>query len=419
MHYYLYRLLTFLGGPLIDLYLRKRKKLGKEDPQRFEERKGIASFPRPKGRLIWLHGASVGEAMSVLPLINRLVEKYRDIHVLLTTGTVASARMIEGRLPERAIHQYIPIDRYGTVRRFLKHWQPTLAIWVESEFWPNLLVETAKTGCPMVLVNGRVSNDSFEKWMRYHDLAIKMISSFHIVMAQTPRDLERLKQLGARNAKFIGNLKYDAPALPAEPKAMSRLEPMLMGRPVWMAASTHPGEEEIILEVHKRIAREIPDLLTIIAPRHPSRGEEIKALAKDLEVALRSKQQSIKDSTDIYIADTIGELGVFYRLVGIVFMGGSLVEHGGQNPLEAARLNTALLSGPYTKNFADVYQELEDAGAYLKISSGNELVEKITLLLTQPERQQGLARASQLLVESKRGVLEMVLRELDIFLKVM
>lgn len=414
----LYRWLIYLAGPFIDLYLISRRKIGKEDSKRFSERLGRASFPKPVGPLVWIHAASVGEAVSVLPLINAILDKDKSINVLLTTGTVTSAKVLEERLPNRAFHQYVPIDKVVTVRRFLDHWNPDVALWVESELWPNLIIETHKTGCPMIQVNARISENSFETWKRASSLAEKMLNCFALSLAQSEIDAERLEKLGSKHVKYIGNLKFDAPALPADPKETGNLLSMIGERPLWMAVSTHEGEETIVAKVHKKLKEEHGQILTIIVPRHPNRTreilEEIDAIG-DLKVAVRSNGEGIDDTVDIYIADTVGELGIFLRLTGIVFMGGSLVDHGGQNPLEAARLECAIISGPNLKNFVQIYKELKNENAYIEVKNAEALEDAVDELLKDHEKLESLSAKSLDLVESKQGLVNGYMQEMDQF----
>lgn len=408
MQFKLYQFLTSIAGPFIDLYLMKRRRKGKEDAERFPERLGKPSFPRPSGPLVWVHAASVGEAMSVQPLIKSIIDNHSSVHVLVTTVTVTSAHILEKRLPKRTFHQYVPVDRTTVVRRFLKHWKPDFALWVESELWPNLIIETHKTGCPMVQVNATISSDSLKKWQRAKKLAAKMLGCFSLTLPQTQDDAKRLEELGAKNVQFLGNLKFDAPALPADPKATGELVNMISERQVWVAASTHDGEEEIIAGVHEKLKETHPSMITIIAPRHPERGQAIANMLKQkkLKYAVRSKEEKIEEDTDIYIADTVGELGLFYRLTGLVFIGGSLVPHGGHNPLEAARLECAIITGPYIDTFSRVYKELFEVSAAIKVADGAELFEQVDNLLVDLEAQEKYSEASLKLVESKSGVLD-------------
>lgn len=405
----LYKFISLLIGPFVDIYFMRRKKSGKEDEIRFSERLGHANHVRPEGELMWIHAASVGELVSIIPLLGRLLEQHPNINALITTGTVTSANIAAKRLPERAFHQYIPVDSIIFVRRFLSHWRPDIALWVESELWPNLITEAHKSGCKMVQVNARISRSSFEKWQRYPSLARKMISCFALSLAQSEDDCARLKELGAQDARYIGNLKYDAPPLPADPEQTAQMIKMVGDRPVWVAASTHPGEEEIIIRTHEHLKQKYDKLFTIIIPRHPERGREIASLIPpSMQYALRSENAAHNNNIDIYIADTIGEIGLFYRLAGIVFIGGSLVEHGGQNPLEAARLECALFTGPYTDNFRHIYKEMEAAKAIVRIRDEETLRKAISHLLQNPDKQEEYQKAAQDFIKSKQGVLDKI-----------
>ncbi len=412
---HVYRLLSIIGAPLIDAYLFKRKALGKEDAERLPERLGVPSITRTKGKLVWIHAASVGEALSVLPLMKEISSKYPSLSVLLTTGTVTSAQMMKTRLPDRCYHQYVPVDRYMAVRRFLKYWKPDLALWVESEIWPNLLSETYKY-CPMILLNGRLSKNSLKKWRRYPKFAKTLISYFTLVLPQSEEDGKRLKELGAKEIRFLGNLKNDSPSLPSDSKKMGELVSMIGDRLVWVCASTHPGEEVMIAQVHAKLKEAHTDLLTIIVPRHPARADDIKQEIREkqkLIIAKRSSGEAVHDETDIYLADTMGELGVFYRLAPIVFIGGSLVEHGGQNPLEAARLECALLFGPFMENFKEIATELQEKGGAIRVADSTSLYEAMEQLLRDTDQQQHLAEAAGNLAKKKSGVLKTYMEALQ------
>jgi 3-deoxy-D-manno-octulosonic-acid transferase len=404
----LYKVLTILTGPLIDFYLRKRCERGKEDAERLPERKGFASITRPKGKLVWVHAASVGESMSVLPLIQAISLQYPSLNILLTTGTVSSAAIVKTRLPDRCYHQYVPVDHYFAVQRFLRYWRPDLALWVESEIWPNLLTKT-QAYCPLMLLNGRLSENSLKKWLRYPVLARTLMRCFTVIFPQSEADAARFKQLGAPHVKTLGNLKYDAPALPADSKKMGELVSMVGDRFVFVAASTHPHEELMIAQVHAQLKLTLPDLLTIIIPRHSKRVQEIYSSIEsdfpELQLAIRSRGEVIHDETDVYLVDTMGELGLFYRLAPVVFIGGSLVEHGGQNPLEAARLECAILFGPYMDNFKEIATELQAKGGAIKVTDITALQQSLLHLCADQEQQQNLSEAAQKLAINKMGIL--------------
>lgn len=406
----LYRLATILAGPLIGLYLGRRRAAGKEDPERFPERLGQASVERPVGVVVWIHATSVGESLSALPLVERLLLRRPGIHVLVTTGTVTSARLMAERLPERALHQYVPVDRPGAVRRFLDHWRPDLALWTESEFWPNLVAGTQARGIPMVLVNGRMSDRSYRRWRHLRGLIRPLLAGFALCLAQSGRDGQRLTSLGAVDVRVAGNLKTAAAPLPAGHAAMETLRTALGGRPLWLAASTHDGEEALVAAVHKSLSAAHPDLLTIIVPRHPERGEAIaqELRGKGLTVARRAAKVTVGRDTEIYVADTMGELGLFYRLATVVFVGGSLVPHGGQNPLESARLDCAVVHGPHMTNFAAFTAAFADADAARQVADGDGLRETVGELLGDPRECARLATAARAVAEAEASVLDTV-----------
>ncbi len=291
----LYRGFTTLALPLISLYLARRRAQGKEDGARFGERFGRAGRPRPDGPLIWLHAASVGEALSILRLTEKVLTDYPEVNMVVTTGTVTSARLLAERLPSRAIHQYVPVDRPAWARRFLDHWRPDIALWVESEFWPNLINETQARAITMILLNGRMSLRSFAAWRRWPGLIRPLLGGFALCLAQDEAEAERLRALGAPAVKAPGNLKVAAGALPVDEEEACRLAHSIGARPLWLAASTHAGEEEIVVEAHRRIAPTHRGLLTIIVPRHPSRGREVAAALERSGVkgALSSKGDAI------------------------------------------------------------------------------------------------------------------------------
>ncbi len=378
-----YRGASVLAAPITHAWLAHRRRKGKEDETRFGERLGRASLPRPAGRLVWMHGASVGEGASLLPLIAHMRAKFPDVQVLVTSGTVTSAQLLRQRLPPGALHQYAPVDRLSAVRRFVGHWQPDLAVWVESELWPNLVLETAARGVPMLLINARMSGRSAARWRRVPRLIRPLLDSFTCVLAQTESDAERFRALGASHVAVRGNLKSDAPPLPADEKLLAALRRAIAGRRCWIAASTHDGEEAIVAEAHRSLREAFPDLLAIIVPRHPERGAEVTDLFRNrgLATARRSQNMAITSETAVYLADTLGELGLVYRLAEIALVGGSLAPHGGHNPLEPARLDCAIVTGPSTENFAEAYAALEDAGAVGRVANARELAQEVSVLL--------------------------------------
>ncbi len=414
-----YRAAQTLLAPVIDLYLYYRRKIGKEDVSRFGERLGKTSVARPQGSLLWVHGASIGEAVSVLPLITKIKEEYPGINILVTTGTVTSAKMLEKKLPRGMIHQFVPVDSRHAVKRFLDHWRPDLALWVESELWPNLICDTHASGCPIVLVNARMSASSFGKWKRYRHFADEVFGCFSACLAQNDAEAERFAGVGVNNVTTAGNLKYEAPPLPADPTEMGRMVAMTGNRQVWFAASTSEGEDEMVAAAHKKAAESVAGLLTVIAPRHPYRAKDIVKMLTEqgYNVAQRSKQGRIEADTQFYIADTIGEMGIFYRMAELVFVGGSLVPHGGQNPLEPARLDCAIITGPQTHNFREIYAEMEHSVAVLRINDAEALVEAVSDMLNSPERRNKLASNALHFVNSRSGIVERYMETLKPYLK--
>jgi 3-deoxy-D-manno-octulosonic-acid transferase len=370
--------------------LWRRLRRGKEIAGRLAERRGIDATPRPGGKLLWLHAASVGETMSLLPVLTALGVHAPDLTVLLTTGTVTSAqllaRRLEAGLEDRVLHRFVPLDVPGWAARFLDHWQPDAAGFVESELWPNLLFACRRRGIPVMLVNARMSERSYAGWRRVPGLARAVLGCFVHIQARAPADAARLEALGAASVSAPGDLKFAAPALPADAAELERLRAALTGRPVWLAASTHPGEEAAVLAVHRALAPTHPGLLTILVPRHPERGAEIAGAAGKIALHRRSAGDEPPEQ-GVWLADTLGELGLWYRLAGAAFVGRSLVlPGGGQNPLEPARLGCAIAMGPHVGNFLDAVQALEAAGALTRVADAAALTTWVAAMLDDPVR---------------------------------
>src|SRR6202049_4979535 len=379
-----YQRMSAAAAPLAPALIKRRLKQGKEDPARGSERRGMSRDVPPQGPLVWIHGASVGEVLAGAALIEKLREL--NIRILVTSGTVTSAAIVAKRFPADIIHQYVPYDSPRYVARFLDHWQPSLALFIESDLWPNLILSSSARRLPMVLINGRMSHRSFPRWRRISSTISALLGRFEVCLAQSQVDAERFAALGSRNVIATGNLKLDVPAPPADAARLERLMSVTRGRPVIVAASTHPGEEDILIEAHRTLAGFFPSLLTVIVPRHPDRGEAIARIiaAAGLHVGLRSREELPIATTDIYVADTMGELGLFYRLAPIVFMGGSLVARGGQNPIEAVKLGASIVHGPHIFNFTDVYEALDGAGGARRADTLEALVKQLGQLLADP-----------------------------------
>jgi 3-deoxy-D-manno-octulosonic-acid transferase len=377
-----YRAATSFAEPLAARILRQRLARGKEDEDRLPERLGRPGRVRPKGPLVWIHAASVGESVSILPLIRELGRLRPDANVLVTTGTVTSGRVMGERLPQNAFHQFVPVDTPSAVRAFLDYWQPGLALWVESELWPNMLHETRERGIPVVLVNARMSDSSYRGWRRARHAAAELLGTFDMCLAQDEAVAEKLEALGAKYVEVPGNLKLVGEPLPFDAEVLAELRSTIGGRPMWLLASSHDGEEQLAAFTHRDLADHFPRLLTIIVPRHPQRGPQIAASLEPLfRIARRSAGELPARDTEVYIADTLGELGVFYRLCPLAVMGGSFVPHGGQNPLEPARLGAAVLSGPHIDNFRDIFRILVASGGVEVLTSNDQLTARVGSLL--------------------------------------
>ena len=373
---------------VIRRYIEKRKKMGKEDVKRFNERVGRPTKPRPAGRLIWLHGASVGESISMLPLINRLLEIYPDAHVMVTTGTTTSAEVMAKRLPERAFHQYLPIDNPVFAARFIRHWQPTIALWFESEFWPGMLSTIKRRNIPLILINGRISNKSFKRWQQFDFVIKEILDCFTACLGQSEEDAYRLRALGAKDAMCLGNLKYAGLPIPVDEEKKKEIQDEIGERPVGLVSSTHSDEEAKIGRYLKELSAKHEGLLTIIAPRHPTRGVEIRDILQDkyqLKTALRSANEKIQPETEVYIADTIGEMGIWYELCPIVFIGGSLIPHGGQNFMEPSRCRNAVIVGPHMHNFTDAMNRAKRADGIIQVDETVDLIDMVDQLLSNKE----------------------------------
>jgi 3-deoxy-D-manno-octulosonic-acid transferase len=414
------RLYGFASGaaakPFASWLLAQRIKRGKEDPARLAERYGQASVPRPSGPLIWLHGASVGELLAIVPLVERL--RAMNFAVLVTSGTVTSAALAAQRLPAGAVHQFIPLDAPKFVAQFLDHWHPDLALFVESDLWPNLILASSDRGIPIILVNGRVSERSFQRWRLASGGISALLERFDLCLTQSNADTQRYARLGAPHITSIGNLKLDVPPPPVDRTILRNLKSAIGARLVIAAASTHAGEETAVVGAHKRLRAKHSSLLTVIAPRHPERGRAVAEMAKaaGLSVAQRSRDELPKSDVDIFVADTLGELGLVYRLAPIVFMGGSLASHGGQNPIEPIRLGAAVVHGPNVWNFAEIYDALDAARGAQAIADEETLTTCLSAWLTDPTSRTAVADAAMTTVRMLGGALERTLTALEPYL---
>lgn len=357
-----YRVATGLAEPFAPWLLQRRARRGKEEAARIGERLGHASTARPDGDLVWLHGASVGESLSLLPLIDRFRAERPMTTLLVTSGTVTSATLLARRLPPGVLHQYAPIDAPGAVRRFLDHWRPGLAIFAESELWPNLILGARDAGCRLALVSAKVSEASARGWGRHPQAARAILGAYELVLAQDARSAARLAELG-RPADGLIDLKYGAGPLPFDDDGLEAFRARSGRRTVFVAASTHPGEDGPVLDAFAA-SGEAGRALLVIVPRHPERAADIVALcrSKGMSAARRSLDEP-PAMARVYVADTLGEMGLWLRLARLAFIGGSLVTGvGGHNPLEPARLGCPAASGPHVANWQSVYDDLQAAG---------------------------------------------------------
>jgi 3-deoxy-D-manno-octulosonic-acid transferase len=409
-------LLTAAASPFAPALILRRLKHGKEHPDRLDERYGRGKSVRPSGPLVWVHCASVGELLAVVPLIERIREK--AFTVLCTSGTVTSAKLAEQRLPRGSIHQFVVLDTPRFVRRFLDHWRPDLALFVESDLWPNLILATARRRIPLILVNGRLSESSFARWRRLPGTISALLRCFDLCLAQSTAHAERYRDLGAPRVTITGNLKLDVPEPPADPAKLDALKAAVASRPVIAGASTHAGEETMLIEAHRRLRGSFPRLLTIIAPRHPDRGPGVIEIARaaDLKARLRSRGELPDADTDIYIADTLGELGLIYRVAPIVFVGGSLASHGGQNPIEPIKLGAAILHGPHVWNFAEIYGALDKARGAEQVADVGKLAVRVGAWLKDGNERAAMAAAAKDMVLTLGGALERTLVALEPYL---
>jgi len=410
---HVYRALLTAATPLAGVLLSHRLKRGKEDPRRLAERRGEATVPRPAGPLVWVHGASVGEVAAIIPLVERIASK--DFKVLVTSGTVGSAKLCEQRLPAGVIHQFVPWDTPRFIARFLDHWKPNLALFTESDLWPNTIIMSHARRIPLILVNGRLSERSFNRW-RYAPATIgALLGCFDLCLAQSEAHAGRYRDLGAPHIVTTGNLKLDVPEPPADRDSLQALQSAIGGRTTIAAASTHAGEEIALIDTHRKLRHSFPQLLTLIAPRHPDRGPGIVEIARaaGLSASLRSQGRLPDSKTDIYVVDTFGELGLVYRLAPIVFVGGSLATHGGQNPVEPIKLGAAVLHGPHVWNFAEIYAALDAAHGAEQVADGGRLTVRVGAWLTDAAERMKVVTAARDTVTQLAGALDRTVAALD------
>lgn len=408
--FHLYVAATVLLAPFAAWHeIRKLRNQG-VPALRAHEKMGHASQPRMgSGRLIWFHAASVGESLSVLALITKMGEMLPRAQFLITSGTPTSAKLVAERLPPRTVHQFAPLDARGPLSRFLGHWRPDAAIFVESELWPRMLRMTRERGTPMVLVNARLSAKSRAAWARQPALASYIFDVFDLILTQNDEIAQAMVDMHAPADRVARgtNLKSLSAPLPTDSAILAQARTAIKNRPVWVAASTHDGEESTILEAHKDLLKDHPDLMLILVPRHPARSDDIAGLIRQagLSHAIRSQGDWPKAGEAVYLADTLGELGNWYALSDIVFLGGSLLPIGGHNPFEVVQAGAAVLSGPHVANFAETYTDMKRSGAMRFVIDAPDLAKEVGALLRSDTAKSAALQAAQSYVQDKSDAL--------------
>jgi 3-deoxy-D-manno-octulosonic-acid transferase len=411
----IYRVISIILYPFLELYLFYRTFKGKEDKHRLRERFGKSSIARPEGDLIWIHAVSVGEANSAITLIEELLDFYPDTSILLTTTTTTSAAIVAQKIAKfngRVIHQFLPIDSYFCVQDFFAFWRMDMAIFVESEIWPNIAYEASRLDIPSFLVNARISKKSFAKWNFARKIGFNVFDYFSAIFVQMASDKELFTKLSDKQILFLGNLKSQGQVLAVDNQKLQELKSQISNRKIFLAASTHKGEEEIIIATHKELKKEFSNLLTIIALRHPNRVDEVRALIGEIKFAQRSKNETIADTTEIYLVDTLGELGIFYSLTNFTFLGGSLFEIGGHNPFEPINLNCAVISGRGVANFSNIYQQLEDANACLLVNNNDELFLVVRKLLNNEDLCKDLVDKAREVIQNSNNIAKDIINKM-------
>lgn len=406
-----YRTLGRAVTPFMSRWIGGRVERGKEDRARIEERFGHASRERPAGPLVWIHAASVGEMNAAWPLMSLIGEA--GFNVLLTTGTVTSAAIAASRKADAVIHQFAPLDLPVAIRRFLDHWRPDLAILVESELWPGIIAALAQREAPVLVVNGRLSARSLAGWRRLRPLASAFGRRIDLCLASSEEDAARFRRLGLTRVETTGNLKFDVPAPDASSGELAPLRTILGERTMVLAASTHEGEEDALLEAFP----ERDDAILVLAPRHPERGDQVEAMIDKHGYAWtrRSKGQSM--TAGVFLADTVGEMGLWYALADVCFVGGSLVPHGGQNPIEPAKAGVPILHGPHVGNFAAVYGALDRSGGARPVTSTAALSRALAELVGDQAARRTMSERARETIRDGEGALARTMQAIGPFLE--
>jgi 3-deoxy-D-manno-octulosonic-acid transferase len=417
--YKTYRILSFLIYPFIYFLLLWRVLRGKENGVRYTEKLGYYTVSRPKGKLIWFHAASIGEFNAMLPVMKSISEEYPDIHLLVTTVTVTAANVAKHNLPDNAVHQYAPLDCINIAKRFIEYWHPDLVVWTESELWPNLLNLCHKRS-KLLLINARLSQKSFEKWSLIKPLAKFVLSNFSLILAQSKETKNFLQQLGAENVIYAGNLKFVAANFAFNVNEAKKIKTRIKNRTVIMAASTHPGEEEMFALLHRNLKQQHPNILTIIAPRHPSRTEEVLKLLGRLKLntVTRTSKADITDDVDILLVNTVGEFGLFFHLTEVVCTGGSWSKIG-HSFIEPAKLKNLIIFGPHMENSREVADEFLARKAAITVNNGIELEKVILEYINNPENFANFKENGEKIVDEMNQVKERVLKKIRSYVDIL
>ena len=412
----IYRLLinlVIILSPII-LIIRLIKK--KEDPLRFKEKFCFFTEKKKNGNLIWFHGASVGEIKSIVPLIEKLEKEKKISQILITSSTLSSSKIFKKFKLKKTIHQFFPIDGYFYTEKFLNYWEPNLAVFIDSEVWPNMLLNINKKNIPTILLNARITKKSFKRWTFFSSFAQKIFQCFDATYPQNKESIKYLRSLNVKKVKFLGNIKFSENKYQLEDMVNSKIKNFLKNKKFWCAASTHDNEEIICANVHLKLKKRVKNLITFIIPRHTQRTEDIVNSFRDLDLKVHchSSKENIRKDTDIYIVDTYGETNSFFKAINTVFLGGSLIKHGGQNPIEAARNGCKIIYGPHVKNFKEVYELLDKNKVSNKVSNVEQLTKKVDILIN---KNRGSKNLEYKINKLGKRILKVTLSEFKFYLK--
>ena len=398
--------------PLIFIFRLIKKK---ETIIRFKEKIGFFSEEKKVGKIIWFHGASVGEIQSIIPLVEKYNKSKKINQILITSNTLSSLKVLNTIKLKKVVHQFFPIDNDIIVKKFLNHWKPSIAFFIDSEIWPNMLSNLKSNNIPSILLNARITKKSFKRWINLRHFSKSIFSNFDLCLSSNKESIGYLKKLGAKNIKYFGNLKY-AQSENEKIKISKKLIKFFSNKTTWCASSTHETEEKFAGLVHLKLKKKYKNLLTIIIPRHVERAEEIKdqLLKLNLKVYLHESQEKIQGDIDIYLVNTFGKTKSFYSIIRNVFLGGSLIKHGGQNPLEAVRYNCRIIYGPNVWNFTEIYNFLDKQNISKKINNLNQGFSNLNKLLSSKSSKKNIRNKIKNIGEK---ILKKNMSEIEIFLK--